>query len=321
VYLGRRGSAALIFAVCVLVISGGAYGLIRYRSSGALPSKNDSLNSPIARPTGSSIATVPIPTSTSTTTTSTTIPAESLQFTSQATSYLASRQGSVSVAVYDLENGTMLQIGPKTPQDEASIVKVDILEALLAQQPTQNPVLSYSLQSLATSMIEDSNNDSATSLWDQIGAATGIGAFNSRVGLSSTTPSPCVACAGFPWPGWGLTTTSAADQIALLKELVLPSSLLSKEQRDYALGLMENIIPSEDWGVSQGVAAGVTVALKNGWLPLNTGDTDWQINTIGWVSGDGRNYLIAVLSTGDPSEEYGIATVGQVASIAWADLA
>ena len=37
------------------------------------------------------------------------------------------------------------------------------------------------------------------------------------------------------------------------------------------------------------------------------------MNSIGWVDGTGRNYLIAVLSTGNPSEQYGIDSI--VASV------
>ena len=48
---------------------------------------------------------------------------------------------------------------------------------------------------------------------------------------------------------------------------------------------MENVAPDQRWGVSGGVPAGVTVALKNGWLPLNDANTDWQVNSVGWVSG------------------------------------
>ena len=63
---------------------------------------------------------------------------------------------------------------------------------------------------------------------------------------------------------------------------------------------MENVTPDQRWGVSGGVPAGVTVALKNGWLPLDDANTDWQVNSVGWVSGDGRDYLIAVLQHGQP---------------------
>ncbi len=58
---------------------------------------------------------------------------------------------------------------------------------------------------------------------------------------------------------------------------------------------MEHITPDQDWGVSGGVPHNVTVALKNGWLP--TGEYgSWEINSIGWVRGDRRDYLIAVLT-------------------------
>ncbi len=39
--------------------------------------------------------------------------------------------------------------------------------------------------------------------------------------------------------------------------------------------LIENVESDQAWGVSAGVPAGVTVALKNGWLSLEDGG-DWQ---------------------------------------------
>jgi hypothetical protein len=51
---------------------------------------------------------------------------------------------------------------------------------------------------------------------------------------------------------------------------------------------------------------GVTVALKNGWkyVPACTAQDEscpWQVNSIGWVSGQGRDYVLAVLTTDDPA--------------------
>ena len=46
-------------------------------------------------------------------------------------------------------------------------------------------------------------------------------------------------------------------------------------------------------------------------------DSDWQINSVGWLSGDGRNYLMAVLTTGNPTEQYGIGTIDQLAAMVW----
>jgi hypothetical protein len=234
-----------------------------------------------------------------------------------AAAYVAERSGTVLAAVYDVTTGQSWRLGDGPAQAEASIVKLDILETLLARQDGGS--LGEGDQALAESMIEDSDNDAATSLWDEAGGAEGIGAYNERAGLSRTTPSQCVTCAGFPWPGWGLTTTVPYDQLTLLKQLVVPGPrpLLSKAERSYALSLMENITPDQAWGVSGGVPAGVTVALKNGWLPLNDASTDWQVNSVGWISGAGRDYLIAVLSTGNPTEQYGIDTINGLSSLIW----
>jgi hypothetical protein len=234
-----------------------------------------------------------------------------------AAAYLAGRSGTVLAAVYDITTGQSWHLGDGPAQDEASVVKLDILETLLARQG--GGPLTQGDQVLATSMIEDSDNDSATSLWDEAGGATGIGTYNGRAGLARTTPSPCVTCAGFPWPGWGLTTTVPQDQLTLLKQLVVPGPrpLLSTSERSYALSLMENVTADQAWGVSGGVPAGVTVALKNGWLPLNDASTDWQVNSVGWISGAGRDYLVAVLGTGNPTEQYGIDTINGLSSLIW----
>ncbi|HMH92444.1 MAG TPA: serine hydrolase [Streptosporangiaceae bacterium] len=241
-------------------------------------------------------------------------------FGAATAAFLGGRSGTVLAAVYDVRTHQTWTAGTGPPQDEASIVKLDILETLLAQRAKSGSALSGSDSSLAQSMIEDSDNNSATDLWDAVGGGTGIGTFNSAAGLAQTTPSGCVVCPGFPWPGWGLTRTVPADQLTLLREIVEPSGLLTAADRSYALGLMENVTPSQRWGVSGGVPSSVTVALKNGWLPLNDADTDWQVNSIGWVSGQGRDYLIAVLTTGNATEQHGIDTISGLSAILWQHL-
>ena len=236
---------------------------------------------------------------------------------SPAASYVSTRDGVVVAAVYDLRTGQTWQLGRGQPQDEASVVKLDVLEALLAERGRSGTGLSAGDRSLAGQMIEDSDNDAATSLWDEVGGASGIRSFNTSAGLADTVPSSCVDCPGFPWPGWGLTTTTPADQLTLLRTLVEPNSLLTSTERSYALSLMENVTPDQRWGVIGGVPAQVTVALKNGWLPLDSANNNWQINSVGWISGSGRDYLIAVLSTGNPTEQYGIDTIDQLAAMVW----
>ena len=234
---------------------------------------------------------------------------------------MSSRAGVVLAAVYDLRTGQTWHLGQGQPQDEASVVKLDVLETLLAERGRSGTELSTSVRSLVGQMIEDSDNDAATSLWYEVGGAASIRSFNSAAGLADTVPSSCVNCPGFPWPGWGLTTTVPGDQLDLLRALVEPNSLLTSAERSYALSLMENVTPDQRWGVSGGVPAQATVALKNGWLPLDSADNDWQINSVGWISGGGRDYLMAVLTTGNPTEQYGIDTIDQLAAMVWNDMA
>ncbi len=239
-------------------------------------------------------------------------------FSSAVDQYLAGRSGTVLAAVYDVRTGQSWRLGDGPAQDEASVVKMDILETLLSA--SDGTGLSADNQGLAEQMIEDSDNDAATSLWYAAGGTAGVAAYNDKVGLTRTTPSECVVCADFPWPGWGLSTTVPYDQITLLKQLIEPGPTLTSGERQYALSLLENVTPDQAWGVSGGVPAGVTVALKNGWLPLNDDNTDWQINSEGWVSGDGRDYLISVLTTGNPTEQYGIDTVSELSTLIWTAL-
>jgi hypothetical protein len=61
----------------------------------------------------------------------------------------------------------------------------------------------------------------------------------------------------------------------------------------------------------------VTVHVKNGWLPDGTG---WHVNSIGAFTGDDRNYLIAVLTDENASEQEGIDTIEAVARVVHRDL-
>ena len=79
---------------------------------------------------------------------------------------------------------------------------------------------------------------------------------------------------------------------------------------------MEQIESDQRWGVSAGLPIGTSVALKNGWLPI--GPNNWQVNSIGWISGGGRDYTLAVLISGSPTEQYGIETVETVAAAVYA---
>jgi beta-lactamase class A len=237
----------------------------------------------------------------------------------QAQAYLAGRRGRVEVAVYDLSAGQQWTLGDQAPQAAASVVDLEILEAVLSQRTSQRTVLSLTEQELTPPMIEQSDNEAATTMWEDVGGTKGMRAFDHKAGLTHTSPSDCLQCPGSSAPGSGLTTSTAQDQIALLRPLVRSNRVLDKNDQKYALYLLENVTSSQRWGVSSGVPAGVTVALKNGWLP-GAGNSGWQVNSVGLVSGDGRDYLMAVFSAGNPSEQYGIDTLSHLGAMVWGSL-
>jgi hypothetical protein len=302
---------ALAVAGVGLLIAAGIVATLTLRGSGGQqPERSAAVASGLGSPSGPLTAT-----------TVTTGGSQQDPLGAAAVSYVSSRADVVLAAVYDLRTGQTWHLGQGQPQDEASVVKLDVLETLLAERGRSGTGLSASDRTLAEQMIEDSDNDAATSLWYEVGGVGGIRAFNSAAGLADTAPSSCVNCPGFPWPGWGLSTTIPSDQLALLRVLVEPNSLLTPAERSYALSLMQNVTPTQRWGVSGGVPAQATVAIKNGWLPLDSANNDWQINSVGWISGNGRDYLIAVLTTRNPTEQYGIDTIDQLAAMVWDDMA
>ena len=213
----------------------------------------------------------------------------------------------VSVAVLDTDSGDSAVYG-RGAFDTASIVKVDILAALLLRVQDAGRGLTRRERTYAEAMIRDSDNASATALWKAIGGARGLAEANGRFGLTGTE--------GGDGPLWGLTRTTAADQLVLLRQVFgdgPDGSALDEGSREYLRGLMRDIAAGQDWGVS--AAGPVGFALKNGWLPRSTTGL-WDVNSIGRVVVDGRARLVAVLSDGNSTMAGGIALVEAVAKAA-----
>jgi beta-lactamase class A len=224
--------------------------------------------------------------------------------------YLKSRQGNISAAICNEESHEVFLYRPADQQDTASIVKVDILATLLYQAQQRGSGLSEEDRELATAMIEDSDDDDADDLWIAEGRAAAVDVVNKQLGMTQTDLN-----GGYHW---GLSKTTPADQIKLLNALALPSQVLDPSSQRYELSLMENVVGYQAWGVSTGLPRGATLAIKNGWLPLSPGD--WQINSIGIASDLAHTYAIAVMTTEDPTEAYGIDTIDGLARRLWAHL-
>src|SRR3954453_7003123 len=116
--------------------------------------------------------------------------------------YLQSRSGAEAVAVHDYRANRDYLVYKDRTVWTASIVKLEILEALLHKR---NGQLSSYEKSEAKTMIVNSDNDAAEELWERIGYGRALDAFNKVVGLTDTKSDPRGR--------WGRTITSARDQI------------------------------------------------------------------------------------------------------------
>ena len=208
--------------------------------------------------------------------------------------------GRLSIALRNLDSGVTATYGPDVRYATASIVKVDILAGLLLQR---GGLLSASQQALARRMIQNSDNDAATALWRQLGGESGLRSANQRLGLTATVGGPDLT--------WGLTTTTAADQLRLLTAVFTDHSPLNAQARSYLQTLMGHVAEDQAWGVSAvDSGSGTKHYVKNGWLPRSGG---WILHSIGAVEYGGHVLLVVALSDGQPAKDRGIATLEAIA--------
>ncbi|MEV0388527.1 serine hydrolase [Nonomuraea sp. NPDC050643] len=221
--------------------------------------------------------------------------------------YLDEIPGQVAVSVRDQSTGRSYSYNPGLRTATASIVKVDLVMALLLKAQRQRRGLTPEERRAAERAIRVSDNTAASALWTAIGGASGLATANRRLGLRETVPGPGGV--------WGSTTTSAADQVRLLTALTSPRSPLSAKNRRYVLGLMGGVAPEQAWGVSASGRKGADVALKNGWLPRERHGGRWTVNSIGRVRDRGRTYMIAVISHRHGSMGAGVQAVERVSRL------
>lgn len=221
-------------------------------------------------------------------------PALAARLSQDIAAALKGRDGTVSVAVHDTRRGLRCRLGDTLAYDSASIAKVLILQAVLgrAEELGREPTRLETQRMKA--MITRSDNTAATALWQGLSRARlytvlrEAGAQDTILGHDRY---------------WGLTRTTARDQLALLAAV---------SRRTEALNLMGQVVRDQAWGVTAGAPRTVKVHLKNGWLPRAT--HAWRVHSIGIarpaaLAASATDYRIALLSHDNPSMRYGVRTL------------
>jgi len=226
-------------------------------------------------------------------------------------SALSRRYGvDLGVAATETRSGRSFAWGADSTIETASIAKADILATLLLQLQDRGARPSASQLAVADAMIRRSDHESAWTLFRQVGLASGMTAANQRFGLRSTQ------CFDY---SWGLTRTSARDQLRFLGAVGsagTSASPLDAHSGAVLLDLMEDVIAEQKWGVSAAAHAKDRVCLKNGWLPRSTIGKRWIVNSIGRItSGSTLDLRLAILSQKATSKEQGIEMVEQAARL------
>ncbi|MFB9358587.1 transglycosylase domain-containing protein [Actinoplanes nipponensis] len=217
----------------------------------------------------------------------------------------AAGAGEFSVAVVDRRTGHRYSYHGGRRQESASVIKVDLLAALLLRAQDSGRELTKAERRRVTKMIRASDNDAASQVYAAVGGADGLREAVERLGLSSTEPAA----------SWGLTRTTANDRVKLLAALADPDSALDQDSREFALGLMASVNADQKWGVSAAALPGDRVALKNGWVSRSAENGKWIINSAGRITGTGTDTTVAVLSHGHGDKQDGIDAVEHISAL------
>jgi beta-lactamase class A len=209
--------------------------------------------------------------------------------------YLASFGGRVGVVLYDETRQQYYTYNPDGQFTVASSVKVPIMLTLLTMIEGQGREVNDGEMYLLTTMIENSNNDSAQALWEEVGGGDTVNSFLRGVGIEGFFSNS---------DAWGYSTISPRAMVQLLT-LLHQGKILTPQHRALALSLMESIEPDQQTGVGDTAPDGATVAMKDGWVPGPDGL--WAMNSSGIVTVSGRAYIVSVYTQDDGSLDDGWA--------------
>jgi beta-lactamase class A len=208
----------------------------------------------------------------------------------RAGSYLAQRSGRTAFAVMDTE-GRLHGLHVHHRFVCASVIKAMLLVAYLRELDLAHKGLDSNSRSTLHAMIHVSDNNAATAIWQRVGDPR-LRALAHRAGMTDFSISGI----------WANGQISPADQARFFFEM---DSLIPARFDGYARSLLAGITASQRWGIPH-VARGWKVFFKGGWRPTSLGQL---VHQIARLERPGGRISIAVMTDGDPTMGYGIATI------------
>ncbi len=209
--------------------------------------------------------------------------------------FLAHRAGAVAWALID-SHGRIHGLAPRRTFISASLVKAMLLVAYLRQIGNRAPTTEE--RALLGPMITRSDNELATAVFARVGD-TGLRTVAARAGMRRFSVS------GY----WSGAHFSAADQARFFRVF---DRLTPLPSRGYARTLLSSIVAWQRWGFSRfSLAAGFDTFFKGGWRSTELGRL---VHEAALFERGPLRVSMALLSDGNPSHDYGTATLRGVAS-------
>lgn len=210
----------------------------------------------------------------------------------------------ISAAVYEPDTGRAWYYNPGGCYLEASLVKVPILLTLLRQATEEGRELTVEEEYLTVMMIEYSDNDATTALYQAVGAAPELARTYELLGVTETRASEV----------WGTNATGVEDQLKIARAVLDGVDWINSGLQEYAVELMENVDAGQRWGIGAGLSNdGAEIALKNGWLQDD--ELAWNVGSTGFIRSGDTEYAVVVLTSGTETMDDGVAVVEDVASV------
>ena len=180
--------------------------------------------------------------------------------------------GHLELTVAPLGAGAAETLGGDMPAHGWSTTKVPVLAALLE---AREETLTSEERTWAESAITESSNQAVLDLFHDLerleGGLAGASSYVQDLLRKSGDQATVVATAAPPAGAattFGQTEWTPSNAVKFFSALAR-GCLLARAGTDYILGLMQNIEPSESWGL--GAAGFASVAFKGGWGPEPSG--------------------------------------------------
>jgi hypothetical protein len=205
-----------------------------------------------------------------------------------ATAFLTGKQGKLGVIVRDRTTGAEWRAGTTDNVTwTGSTIKLAIAAALLERSRAKEITLTSADRSNMHTALVDSNNDSATALWNRFGGQPMFDRFRTVYGMTKLS-----VVSGYDLFWRNLQCN--ADDLYHLMIYVLEK--LNPEDRTYLVTELRGVSSNQHWGV-WGAGSTLRPGNKDGWAQkLDSGANRWITHTVGFAGPDEKYVVVATYS-------------------------